>query len=344
MTSNATVVGMVYVCAGGVSNGSYPAPSKGLSAWKWEHIWFVYSLVAMAVLPIGFCSVFAPQILVRLIGSDFMLAGQVFAFGAMWGLGSLLFGVSLPRLGMAITNALVSGVLALFGSLGPLLTGAIRIDATHLIGLIVGLLLLTLSISMCALASLERDRTKGTVSPRLETQRRPVFNVLIALFAGAFSSMLNFGFVVGAPLARNALLDGAPALIATIAIWIPALLGGLILNAGYPAYLIWRRNSWERFVRRPEGARSWLRSSSMGILWFGAILLYGYGASKMGQSGAVYGWALIIAISILVSAIWGVAFGEWNGAGQAPKMLMSFSILLLICSLVTICVCTQQAS
>jgi L-rhamnose-H+ transport protein len=341
MTPTRVVNGTWYVTVAGISNGSYPAPSKSLKVWKWEHIWFVYSLVAMALLPVGFCAAFAPQILVRLVGKDVVLARQVFGLGAAWGFGSLLFGVSLPRLGMAMTNALVSGVLVLVGSLGPLLTGAVEIDAKHVVGLFGGFLLLTLSISLCAAASLKRDRARGMVSRNAGMQCHAIVSVLIAVLGGALSAMLNIGFVVVAPLARNALLEDAPKLLATIAIWIPVLLGGLVVNMGYSAYLISRRRSWKLFVHGPEGVRSWLGSASMGILWFGAILLYGHGASLMGRSGAVYGWALIVSVSILVSSIWGVALGEWKGSGRGPKLLMWFSMVLLICSIII--TCSQQA-
>jgi len=332
MVPQASVTGIVVVTLAGMSNGSFPAPSKGMRGWKWEHTWLVYSICAMGLLPIGLGAVFAHGLISRLAGSDLVLAGRVCLFGALWGLGSLLFGVSLPRLGMAVTNALVSGVLVLLGSLGPILTGVVHIDGGHLLWLMGGLLLLTLSLVLCASASVSRDQARGLPSPNLRPQGHALWAVLIAVMAGALSSMLNMGFVVGAPLARNALSHGAPALVASVAIWIPVLLGGLLFNVGYPVYLICKGKSWDLFARGPQCAGCWSRSLLMGILWFGAILLYGYGASLMGHLGAVYGWALLIAISILTSNTWGTVTGEWKSSGRKPKMLMWFSTALLIFS------------
>jgi L-rhamnose-H+ transport protein len=161
---------------------------------------------------------------------------------------------------------------------------------------------------------------------------RSFWAVLIAFVAGVLSPMLNMGFVVGAPLARNAVSECAPTLLASVAIWIPVLLGGFLFNMGYSVYLISRRRSWDLLVSRPAWAGSWLRSSSLGVLWLGAILLYVYGASMMGRGGAVYGWALIIAMSILTSNIGGAVTGEWKGSGQKPKMLMWFSTARLVSS------------
>ena len=75
----------------------------------------------------------------------------------------------------------------------------------------------------------------------------------------------------------------------------------------------------------------------MGSIWFGAILLYGYGASILGSAGAVYGWALGISVSILTANVWGVAGGEWNGTSFQPKLLMLLSTVLLIASFGVLC-------
>jgi L-rhamnose-H+ transport protein len=332
MILGASLKSLIVVAVAGVSNGSFPAPSKGLRRWQWEHIWLVYSFCAMGFLPVVLGALLAPGMISRLAGTDLRLAGVVCFFGVLWGVGSLLFGVCLPRLGMAITNALVSGTLAFVGSLGPLLTGAVRIDVLHLLWLLGGLSLLSVSLALCASASVSRDRAQGHPSSQPGKPGRSVWAVLLAILAGVLSSMLNIGFVVGAPLARHALAGGAPSLLASVSIWIPTLCGGLLLNAGYPVYLIWSRRSWRLLVSGPEQASSWFRSSFMGVLWFGAILLYGYGAPLMGQAGAVYGFALIVTMSVLTSNIWGAATGEWKGAGMKPKMLMGFSTALLVCS------------
>jgi len=54
----------------------------------------------------------------------------------------------------------------------------------------------------------------------------------------------------------------------------------------------------------------------------------------MGREGAVYGWALIVAMSIFTSNTWGVVMGEWKGSGRKPKMLMWFSTAVLVSSFV----------
>jgi L-rhamnose-H+ transport protein len=338
MTPVSTGKGIVAVSVAGVSNGSFPVPSKGITDWKWEHIWSVYSLWAMALLPIGLALLFSHGTIPKELARNPGLAMKVASFGALWGIGSLLFGVSLARLGIAITNALINGMVAFLGSLGPVLAGSIQVDSQKLFWLISGLTLLVLSLVACSAASVTRDHANHLSAYESASSSRSVGAVLIAVVAGVMSSMLNFAFVYGTPLSQAAKAAGCSGYLASVAIWVPALFGGLVFNLGYPAYLIFSKGSWLAFFNRGNTAALWIRSSSMGVLWFGAILLYGIGASLMGDAGAVYGWALIIAVSILASNGWGAVTGEWRGTGVKPKVLMLASTVLLMLSLLLLAV------
>ena len=325
--------GILAVFGGGLSNGSFAAPSKGIIAWRWEHIWFMYSSWALGLLPVGLALFFSNGTIPRALAANPALAVKIGAFGAMWGIGSLLFGVCLPRLGLAITNALVNGVLVFVGSLGPVLVGSIHIASGNLWGLAGGLTLLALSLYLCVAASVTRDRARGDSLAIPASRSQSLGAVFLAIAAGVTSAMLNIGFVYGVPLAQSAKAIGCPVFLTSVTIWVPILLGGLISNVGYPAYLIWRKASWSTFFRDKNDTVLWIRSCFMGVLWFGAILLYGIGVSLVGNQGAVYGWALFFVVSILASNSWGFATGEWKGSGAKPKLLMWVSTALLISSL-----------
>ncbi len=332
-----SINGVFVIAAGGVANGSFPVPSKRILAWKWEHIWLIYSAFAMAVLPIGMALVFAPQIIRRTIIHDPHLTVQVGGCGLLFGAGSVLFGVSLARLGIAITSALVSGIVVFLGTFWPIVVGAVHIDRSHLQWLVLGLTLLILSLILCAGASVSRDRSHQNKLNKVRPSTGAFVAVFLAVLAGCLSSVLNVGFAVGAPLIENAKVDGSPPLLASLAVWIPALFGGLIFNMGYPAYLISLRGSWPLLLEGHHRVGRWSRSALMGSMWLGAILLYGYGASILGSTGSVYGWALESSVSILTANIWGVAGGEWNGAGFQPKLLMLLSTVILIASFGVLC-------
>jgi L-rhamnose-H+ transport protein len=336
-----SIKGIAAVAVAGFSSGSFPAPAKGIVTKKWEHIWLVYSFLAMAVLPVSM-ALFSHGVISRILIENPRMSFKVAIFGVLWGLGSLLFGISLVRLGMAITNAMVNGVVVLLGSTGPIIIGAVFVNRRQLIWLIGGLFLLVTSLFLCATASIYRDRAQEMVTADPTFRIPPVRAVLLVVAAGVLSSMLNIGFVVGTPLSEKVRALGCPAFLASVSIWVPILLGGLVFNMGYPVYLISKKHSWSALFCGDETGRYWFRSSLMSVLWFGAILLYGAGASIMGKSGTVYGWALFTAITILTSNMWGVFTGEWNEAGRKPKILMWLSTAVLTASLIILA--GQQAS
>lgn len=330
------MLGLVPIIVGGLSSGSFPAPAKGLTAWGWEHIWVVYSLFAMACFPIGIALTFGDRAIFRQLTLEPKLTLEVAVFGVLWGIGSLLFGVSLARLGMAISNAVVSGMVALLGSLGPLLIGSVRLSLTELTWVILGLSLLSLSLVVCLAASVLRDRCYSVPTQRVTRHSHMALAIVIVVMAGVMSALINVGFALGAPLARASITAGCTPALATVTVWIPILSGGLLFNIGYPVYLIWRNNSWNKFVNSNNVGMAWIRAVCMAVLWFGAFILYGIGSSKMGVEGTVYGWALFIAFSILTSNAWGAVTGEWKNSSFRAKGVMGVSVVLLISSLFVI--------
>ena len=268
----------------------------------------------MIIFPLGLAAMWGHSILAQLCSAETSIVLRVGTFGLLWGLGSVLFGLSLVRLGMAITNALISGLVAFFGSLGPFLLGTAHVSRSQVTWLVLSEGLLATSLALCAWASIARDRAANS-SASSDPQAKgkdAVLGVLIAVVAGCLSSMLNFGFAGGAPLARAAREAGNSAVLSPLAIWIPVLLGGAIPNLGYPILLIVRGKSWSTFSAALPGNS--VRAALMACLWFGAIWLYGYGAPLMGASGSIYGWAIIVGGSILTSNIWGAFTGEWKDA------------------------------
>lgn len=328
------VAGFLAMMLAGVSNGSFAAPAKHIPVWKWEHTWFVYSLSAMGILPLGLALFLAPSVLGEVIGKNLVVAFQVGAFGISFGIGALLFGLSLARLGMAISNAMVNGICVLLGSIGPLLIGAAELNSRGKIILFLGLFILSISLVLCAAASMARDKAQGATNRQAIPFKSSLLGIMIATASGILSSMLNTGFAFGGPLVQKATTLGHSPLLASLAVWIPVLLGGLLINLTYTSFLIQRQQSWRLFWNGKHVTSCWARSFSMGLLWFSAIFIYGYGVSLVGSVGLVYGFAAITAASILTSSLWGAVTGEWQNSGRKPKLMMLVSTLLLLISFV----------
>jgi len=314
---------IVCLAIAGIANGSFAVPMKGIRDWKWEHTWFVYTLFANGVFPALLVIAAGGGGALGLLSMEWRTTGLVCFYGALWGAGSVLFGLSLAWLGIAAANALVCSIVALAASLGPLLFGYAHILRAQVPMLSIGLAGLIAGIGICARSSQLRDGGSSG------GHRRWAIGILIAVAAALLSSMLNIGFAAGTPLTAAAAAGGYSKLVGTLIIWIPVLAGGFAVGLAYTSYLIHRGASWEKFTAPGSGA-SWLRAITMSVLWFGAIAIYGFGADHVGPSGVVFGAAMTAGGSIITSNVWGVLRGEWPTAG--PRRIMYVATFVLVAS------------
>lgn len=326
--NHSIISGILLILFGGASNGSFAVPTKKVTAWNFEHVWLIYCAVATVLLPVVLGAIVAPALFIRVFPSYPGMVAEAFGFGALWGAGSFLFGLSLKRLGIAISDALTNSAVVLFGSTGPLLIGAVSLSSEGAIRFSIGLFLLLLGISACAWASIERDR-----SGNREMQEAPLISswlgIALAVLAGVVSSMLNIGFAHGRLLMEAAGRAGVAPVAVSLAIWIPALVGGFCVNFLFTSSQIYRGRTWSRF--KQGGTGPWARSFAMGLLWFTCIFLYGIGSPMLGHAGTVYGWAIGAGASILVSSSWGFVLGEWKNATRHAKGL-------LVCGVISVAV------
>lgn len=332
--SASPVSGIALILAGGACNGSFAVPSKRITFWSFEHIWLVYSLFATVLLPMGIGLAIAPVLFEHVFPEHPWLTAQAFGFGILWGAGSVLFALSLKRLGIAISDALTNGTVVLFGSTGPLLIGAVSLTTRGSIRFSLGLSLLILGISACAWASVQRDVT-GNTEMRLAPGITSWLGISLAILAGLVSSMLNIGFAHGKPLIDTAMQAGVAPTAASLAVWIPALAGGFLVNLAFTSSQIQRTHSWARFAQ--GGVALWVRSASMGLLWFTCILIYGIGSPMLGHAGSVYGWAINASASILTSCTWGFVMGEWSNSTWRAKRLLLCGVFLIVSAAFVLC-------
>ncbi len=69
-----------------------------------------------------------------------------------------------------------------------------------------------------------------------------------------------------------------------------------------------------------------------GLLWFGALGVYGQGSALMGDLGPVVGWPMLLGLSLVVSNFIAVKVGEWADATQALKiMILGLGVIIIAC-------------
>lgn len=327
------LTGLTGVLIGGIFNGSFVAPMKRMTRWSWEASWLVYTLVGLLAVPWLAALLTVPRLFEIYSGASASSILSVLGYGLGWGVGSVLFGIGVSRMGLAVGYGLILGLIAPIGTFYPLLmlhperlwTGQGR-------ALIVGTLIVLAGIFLCARAGRMRELAGG--QPASSAPKSSFSSaLLICVLAGIFSPMLNFTFVFGEELQRKALEFGASPSMASNAIWPLALTAGTIANAGY-ALLLLKRNRTFGDLRGP--GIHWFWGAMMGVLCFASFLVYGHGATALGDLGGIVGWPLFMSMALITSNTLGALSGEWKNAPRAAWMYSLAGMGLLMVAITVI--------
>ncbi|HKT10355.1 MAG TPA: L-rhamnose/proton symporter RhaT [Terriglobia bacterium] len=325
-------LGFSLVVAGGIMQGTYFLGLKYVEPWKWENIWALYAVISLIALPAGLALATVPHLSEMLSRAPASALLMVFLYGAGWGIGSVLAGLGVDKMGMAMGVAVLIGVTAAIGTFVPLVVNTPQMIFTGK-GLLVILSVaaLLLGVGLAAVAGKKRDASLAD-GPAPVKKGQFGAGLAICIFSGIFSAMLNMAFAFSQPVVKAGIETGAGNFGALNAVWMVALGGGFIANAAYTGYLLFRNRTWAKFTL-PGTGKGWAIGLAMAILWTGGVVLYGRGAASMGQIGAVIGWPLFMAVIIFVSTIWGFASGEWKGSGrQAKGYMVAGMVVLLVAS------------
>ena len=322
-----TLAGLLLVAAGGVMQGSFALPHKFVRGWSWEKMWLFYSITGMIALPWMLTAVVIPDALGVYSGAGTSVVARTALFGLGWGLGSVLFGLGIAMLGMALGIAIIISVVAAAGSLVPLAVlhpeqlwtekGAL---------LIAGLGLVAIGMLFCARAGALRDA-------RAQAGTNLGRGLVVCLASGILSSMLNFSFAFGEPIAAEAVRRGATPGNAPFAIFTVAVAAGFLANAGYCIYLLKRNASWKG---TGAGGRNGALACAGGALWLFGFFFYALGIGRMGALGAPVGWPMFMMILVLTANVWSLATGERRKALRAALRNLGVGMAILLAALAVI--------
>jgi L-rhamnose-H+ transport protein len=331
--SGNVVWGLAVVVLAGILQGSFAAPMKRMSAWRWENSWLLFALSGLIIFPwiINFATV--PNLLGVYSGTSTSTLIKVVSFGLLWGAGATLFGLGISRVGLALGFALILGITASFGSLIPMaILHPEELLLKRGVALIVGTVIMVLGLVFLALAGRTREHDLGG-----DRGARSGFTggLVICIFSGIFSSMMNFSFIFGDELSLHALKAGASNAMAANPIWALTVTGGFVSNFLYCVYLLNKNRTWAVF-REGNPYASWPLGILMGLLWFGGVVFYGTGAASLGSLGNIVGWPIFMTLDIIVGLFWGAMSGEWKGASHRALLYNWAGIGVLLVAIAVI--------
>jgi L-rhamnose-H+ transport protein len=342
--------GLALVAAAGVMGGSFTVPLKSVRGWAWEKSWLLYSIVGMVIVPWLLVRLFVPDPAAVFASVSPTELARTALFGAGWGIGSVLFGLGVTRVGTALAFAIVVSMTATLGSLIPLaVLQPAELTTGRTLWLLLGLVIVLVGLSLCAAAGFLKEAAQRMSAA--ERSARPsggfMGGLLICLVAGLTSPMFNFSLAFGSGIQREAQSRGANGAFASIAVIAVAVSAGFLTNAIYCLYLLRRNRSWQSGESSNGEHSTGLRNSAlvivMGLLWMFGMFLYGVGASRMGQRGPVLGWPLFMTLMVLMGNFWGTVTGEWRGAGRRAYGLLQLGNAAMVAAFVVISMASRSS-
>lgn len=312
-----------------IFQGSFGVGMKYMSPLKWESWWLVHVTIAMILFPIVWALIVVPGLFDVIANSPTNAIALAMLFGFLWGIGGIMFGVSIPFIGISLTYGIVMGLASSVGSLIPLfqMEGSTSNPAFPYV--IAGVVIMLIGVAITAVAGIKRDMVKSEGNK----SKNIVKGLIIASVCGVLSALLNVGFANATPIAKVAEASGTITRNSSLAAWVVVLIGAFIMNAGYSIFLLTKNKTWNSFGVAKSG-KAYMWSLIAGLCWFGALGVYGQGAALMGEIGPVIGWPMLLGLSLIISNVWAYGAGEWKGAAKPFRLLLLGLAVLILASII----------
>lgn len=340
MTPN-PFLGVFLHALGGFAAGSFYIPFKKVRKWAWESYWLVGGFFSWIVAPWVVSWIVCPNLLRVLTEAPARSLFWSFAFGVLWGIGGLTFGLSMRYLGMSLGYAVALGFCATFGTIiPPIFTGKFSglVGSTSGQVVLLGVLVCLSGIAVSGKAGMLKERELSTEQKQAAISE---FNfgkgLWIATFAGVMSACMAFAIQAAKPIAELAVAYGTPHIWQVTPAYIVIFAGGFVTNCVWCVILNIRNRSAINYVAGPRGmlAANYLFSALAGITWYMQFMFYGMGTTRMGKYD-FSSWTIHMAFIIVFSSVWGLVFHEWRGTSRLAHALIFMGILILIASTVVV--------
>ncbi|MCG8579321.1 MAG: hypothetical protein MI866_05365 [Bacteroidales bacterium] len=329
-----TFIPLALVLFASLFQGSFGLGMKFMAPLKWEAWWLIHSLFAMIILPTVWALIVVPDLFGAIGAAPTDVKLMAMLFGAVWGIGGIMFGKSVPYIGMSLTYGIVLGLCAAAGSLIPYFMKDDP-NASALPYVISGVVVMVIGVGFTAYAGILRDKqgeSDGTNKINLKA------GLIIAILSGFFSAFLgigfDYGYAEGAGIGQYAQEAGATVRNSSLAIWVVVLWGAFILNAIYALFMMFKNKSWSSFAE-PKSGKAYMWSIIAALCWFGALGVYGQGASLMGNMGSVIGWPILMGGGLIISNVWAYFNKEWAGA-RRPFNWLIFGVVVICVGMILI--------
>ena len=337
--------GILLVALGSFSAATFYVPISKAKNIAWEVYWLMAGIFSWLIVPLLVAYFTVPD-LFGLYGSlDMSYFTWPFIFGALWGIGSLTYGMTLRYLGVSLGIAIANGIISVFGTLIPPIyqSGiASLVNSPASIVSLVGVLVSVVGIAFMGMAGINKDKdlnkaAKGSKKKEEKSEFNLKLGLIVAVISGLMSACFSFGLAAAEPIAEAAVSNGAAPLYQGNAGLCVILFGGLLVNAGYCIFQSFKNKTtgdWCKTENTPV-LRNWIFLIIGGSLWYFQMMFLEMGKSGMGDLKYT-AWTILMSLTIVFSTAWGFYGGEWKGASKKTLTFVFAGLALLILSAVII--------
>ena len=328
----ALITGSMVAGLGGAAAGALSWPMKLQKKFKFEHCWFPGMLFGLFVLPWVVTLAFCPNAIdgYRSVAPAVIIKSNLFSLA--WGVGNVLLGISLVRIGASLSFGILSGVGIPLGVIVPMVfkgsgkfQQAADLNSPAGLTILIATALMLVGVVLVAMAGFGRDKM---LNKQDEKSGGFLGGLIMCVISGFCSVGPAFAFVYSQGPIRGAMLErGAGEWPAAVAVWALGMGLGCLVNVVYPAILMVRNRSWGVIKDNP---RELGLSLIVGTNLFLAFALWFQGMILLGPMGGSIGFGIYFALQILGAQVLGLVSGEWRGVRGKPVTQMLAAVVILV--------------
>jgi len=332
-----SALGIFLLLCAGFAQGTFGLGMKKQAPLKWESFWLIYSLMGMVLVPLIWGLLSSGVFFQSIAATPWQTIVKALVLGFLWGIGGIMFGLSVRMMGVSITMGVVMGLAGGLGAIIPLLGIQGVGSDPSLPYVLIGVGVMLVGVWLTALSGINREKEQN--ASQHGENKNLTKGIILVVVTGVLSSLLNIGFEVAEPIRSQAQLLGATPEGASLPARAVVVFGGFLMNAGYAVWLLCRNRTWGDLwlfsASAPKGAlkaAGWAKIT--GILWFLPLGLAGIVAAKLGSMGNAITWPVMLGLSLIFGNLWGYLSGEWKGAKRAFTLMIFSAVVIIIACLI----------
>lgn len=332
------LIGLLIIAVGSFGQSSSYVPINKIKNWSWESFWLVQGIFAWIVFPLIGLAVALPDNADALALLSSGGAWKSIAYGILWGIGGLTFGLSMRYLGVALGQSVSLGTCSAFGTLFPaLFAGTDLLSGSGLI-LLIGVMITLAGIAVIGYAGTLRSRNMSEEEKKQAIKDFALTKgLLVALLAGVMSACFALGLDAGSAI-KNAFIDeGATPLFAGLSVIFLVTVGGFLTNASYCIYQNVKNKTGKEYfsVKIPTFVNNVLFCALAGLLWYSQFFGLELGKTFLISSPILlaFSWSILMSLNVVFSNVWGILLKEWKGCARSTIMVLVAGLMILVFSI-----------